>query len=241
MALFRCLVLSFFPSNRETALFYVAHGLPAEDHVRHCAAALRGACELRSRAIGGSTAPRRIPQKLTAGQQPRPGLLGAAVLADESPRFWPSKTRRGCGEYWTTATATGRLAMNDPNLQTIPHPYVFEAAAAHATNDDDGASLLRDVPVRAAFVTWGRPARAIVELAAVPGQTSESQLHNGSSGPAPRLAQPPPALVSTATSARRLTFAEAAYTVFLSADYAQVEARILVHLSQDPAFCFTPS
>lgn len=63
------------------------------------------------------------------------------------------------GQFLLTATATGRLAMNDPNLQTIPHPITFtlstSAVPRHALPfvrilDNDTAEI--DLKLRQAFV-----------------------------------------------------------------------------------------
>ena len=87
-------------------------------------------------------------------------LLSAAIASPE---------KRIYGHFLQTATATGRLSMNEPNLQTIPKPIAFTLGNAEHSI---------------------RPRKAFVAS------------HN---------------------------------CVLLSADYSQIEVRLLAHFSEDPA------
>lgn len=69
-------------------------------------------------------------QRAAAGQAPPPGSTSITASSSSSALLRPNgrKVRfsRVHGQIFTTATATGRLAMSEPSLQTIPHPVSFE-------------------------------------------------------------------------------------------------------------------
>jgi DNA polymerase I-like protein with 3'-5' exonuclease and polymerase domains len=85
----------------------------------------------------GATAPRETAQLEVAAAAPLPRIRG---------------------QYFHTATATGRLAMGEPNLQTIPHPIAFQLAPP-----DSPVLPLR---IRDAFVATGRGSPYTVILVA---------------------------------------------------------------------------
>ncbi|KIY95524.1 DNA polymerase I [Monoraphidium neglectum] len=93
-----------------------------------------------------------------------------------------------------TATATGRLSMEEPSLQTIPKPAAFQRLASLGTQAAPGAG--------------GGGGGA-------PGQVTE-------------------------VCNIRAAFVVAPGRVMVSADYAQVEFRLMAHFSGDPALlaCF---
>jgi len=105
------------------------------------------------------------------------------------------------GEFLQTATATGRLSMNDPNLQTIPHPIVFTM--------DSGEAV--DVKLRQAYVA--------PKIKGGDGDTINVPMvaENGD---------------KSATVGGQCSRDDP--LVLVSADYAQIEARLLAHFSKDP-------
>eukprot|EP00744_Colponema_vietnamica_P016573 GILI01023259.1.p1 GENE.GILI01023259.1~~GILI01023259.1.p1 ORF type:complete len:1159 (-),score=107.09 GILI01023259.1:15-3110(-) len=103
-------------------------------------------------------------------------LIGLCVQDDdEAGVSGKMPVGRIYGEFLQTATATGRLSMNEPNLQTIPHPITFTM--------DSGEKV--DACLRQAYI-------------ATPCGTGNTE-----------------------------------EWVLLSADYAQIEARLLAHFSKD--------
>ena len=115
-------------------------------------------------------------------------------------------TGRVHGEFLQTATATGRLSMNDPNLQTIPHPISLTM--------DSGEVV--DVRLRQAYVAenWRGSAATTVtrpqESASAAGGEENAVVGGGNESD------------------------EDDRWVLVSADYAQIEARLLAHFSRDP-------
>ncbi|KAK9824289.1 hypothetical protein WJX72_009203 [[Myrmecia] bisecta] len=87
------------------------------------------------------------------------------------------------GSFFQTATATGRLAMGDPNLQCVPKPRSFEVTVTQASKDTQEQ-------------TW-----------------------------------------RTHTTNLRAAFVAERGFVLLSADYNQIELRIMAHFSGDEALC----
>ncbi|CUG84853.1 DNA polymerase A, putative [Bodo saltans] len=107
-----------------------------------------------------------------------------------------SSGKRVHGEYCQTATATGRLAMNDPNLQTIPHPITFTLPAS-----------------------------------SVPSASAEPQQQQEGEGGA-EVAHPQQGDVTVPLRLRH-AFVARPGCVLISADYKQIEARLLAHFSRD--------
>lgn len=71
-------------------------------------------------------------------------MLSELFLAAVTPHLHPLRLR---GRFQMCNTASGRLAMDDPNLQSIPRPAVFGAADGSCSQ---GTKL--DSNMRKAFV-----------------------------------------------------------------------------------------
>lgn len=133
---------------------------------------------------------------LAAGGGPGSALLTVAAEADSrsSRASAVSQQRlvRIRGTFLQTNTSTGRLAMDDPSLQTIPRPVEYQLAlspasqAAAAAGDD---------------VTAGSPVAVM-----------QQQLSN-----------------------IRAAFVAPCGSVLVSADYCQIELRLMAHFSGDAA------
>eukprot|EP00796_Vickermania_ingenoplastis_P008936 gene8937-6269_t len=121
------------------------------------------------------------------------------------------------GHIFTTATGTGRLAMSEPSLQTIPHPVVF---ALH------GRTV--EVNLRRALVPLPLPASA--------GAHQEKGFRHGP--PSSPVQRQDGALAAAneddeAGGAHLEGEARQEQLGFLSADYSHIEARLLAHFTQD--------
>ncbi|KAF6252881.1 hypothetical protein COO60DRAFT_1704095 [Scenedesmus sp. NREL 46B-D3] len=139
-------------------------------------------------AVPGGAAAAMVP----AGQCALSAGDSSAVTSDGSAAGGGSSDSgivRICGSFLQTNTATGRLSMDDPALQTIPRPVDF-----------------------------------LLELPAPASQPSSSELSHNAGGVQLQQVQ-----VNV-----RAAFVAPPGWVLLSADYSQVELRLMAHLSQDP-------
>ena len=107
-----------------------------------------------------------------------------------------------------THTATGRVSLHEPNLQNVPRDFQV--------------ALTEELKAVALGKRAGR----------------RSKRRNSSSlalSPLERLLGPPD--TSAATVSLRHAIVPAEGNLFLSADYKQIELRVLAHLSKDPTLC----
>lgn len=65
-----------------------------------------------------------------AGVLPLCRLQATCMVMSVSVSMSVCCPRRLCGRFLQTATSTGRLAMDDPNLQTIPKPVDITVEAS---------------------------------------------------------------------------------------------------------------
>eukprot|EP00198_Chlamydomonas_reinhardtii_P012144 XP_001701481.1 DNA polymerase theta [Chlamydomonas reinhardtii] len=144
------------------------------------------------------------------GQQPqRGGAATGGAVKPGGPGPVPDVIRL-CGTWLHTSTATGRLAMDEPNLQTVPRPVEYTFMASQLSQASAGTP----------------PAAGAdgAELKLLPGEE-----RGGGAGEGGRS-------VTLHFNLRSAFVAPPGYMV-LAADYKQIELRLMAHFSSDAALC----
>jgi DNA polymerase theta len=141
---------------------------------------------------------------LAAGGGPGSALLAVAGSGvDSSSSSMGSAAARLVwirGTFMQTNTSTGRLAMDDPSLQTIPRPVEYQLALSPGSQSAAAA-------------------------AAAAGDDLSSSAGAGS----------PEAVMQQQLSNIRAAFVAPRGSVLMSADYCQIELRLMAHFSCDEA------
>jgi DNA polymerase theta len=121
----------------------------------------------------------------------------AAVMSGLNAGILPPGLVRIRGEFMQTNTATGRLSMEEPSLQTIPKPVVYERRLS------DGSMI----------------AAGVLETGAEGQGDVGGDGHGG--------------IVVREVSNLRAAFVAPPGWVLISADYCQIELRMMAHFSGD--------
>ena len=164
------------------------------------------------------SASKEILEKLVARGHSLPGLvlehrrITAAINTTVTPLLQGAVSHPllgGVRLYPTavTHTATGRVSLHEPNLQNVPRDFQLAL-----TEELKAAALGRRAGRRR-----GRNSSCLAL------------------SPLERLLGPPD--TSSATVSLRHAIVPAEGNLFLSADYKQIELRLLAHLSKDPSLC----
>lgn len=90
------------------------------------------------------------------------------------------------GQFMQTNTSTGRLAMEEPSLQTIPRPVEYELAATQSTQGNSQGGPLALTPRAAAAAAAARRASGVGTLpggaAAAAGSGGTMQVNTADRG-----------------------------------------------------------